>query len=171
MMQLGIRADYDKIHKHFEAIGDVVGNFYFTALPPQGVESSTRRLVDHLQYHGWTVVSKETRQFINDGKSITKGNIDVELTVQAWRICEYITDLVLFSGDGDFRSLAEELQNKAVRVTAVSLLANSASDLSGAMSDSLRRQVNEFIDLRDFAPRIAYEVKEGIRPVHGRKVS
>ena len=52
--------------------------------------------------------------------------------------------MVLFSGDGDFRSLVEAVQRKGVRVSVVS----TVSTQPPMVADELRRQADEFIDLR-----------------------
>ena len=51
--------------------------------------------------------------------------------------------MVLFSGDGDFRSLVEAVQRKGVRVSVVSTVATQPP----MVADELRRQADEFIDL------------------------
>ena len=59
--------------------------------------------------------------------------------------------MVLFSGDGDFRSLVEALQRRGVRVTVVSTIACKPAMLA----DELRRQCDEFIDLVELKSKIA----------------
>jgi uncharacterized LabA/DUF88 family protein len=153
------RPNYQLIENYFAQDGDVVGMFYFTALPPKEVHSPIRAIMDHIEYHGWTVVSKETKTY---GNTI-KGNMDCEIVVQAWLMWEHFTDLVLFSGDGDFTCMVRELQNRGRRVTAVSI--HERDNTFSMVADELRRQVNKFIDLRDIADyiRMDGEVKE-IKP-------
>ena len=43
--------------------------------------------------------------------------MDIELAVDAMEFAENIGQMVLFSGDGDFRSLVEAAQRRGVRVT------------------------------------------------------
>jgi len=46
-----------------------------------------------------------------------KGNMDIELAVDAMELAEHVDQMVLFSGDGDFRSLVEAVQaSRASRV-------------------------------------------------------
>ena len=42
-----------------------------------------------------------------EGRRKHKGNMDIELAVDAMEMAPHIDQLVLFSGDGDFRSLVE----------------------------------------------------------------
>ncbi len=46
--------------------------------------------------------------------------MDIELAVTAMEMAEHIDQMVLFSGDGDFRSLVEAVQRQGVRVSVVS---------------------------------------------------
>jgi uncharacterized LabA/DUF88 family protein len=52
---------------------------------------------------------------------------------------------VLFSGDGDFKPLVEALQRKGVRVSVCSTIRSTPP----MISDDLRRQADNFIDLED----------------------
>jgi uncharacterized LabA/DUF88 family protein len=143
---LGLTTDYKKLITYFG--GEVLRAAYFTALPPSGETSSLRPMVDYLEYNGWTVYQKETRTFIDvtTGREKIKGNVDIEMSVVAMELAPYITDLVLFSGDGDFRFLVEKLQRSyAVSVTVVSTLHSRPP----MCADILRRQADKFIDLVD----------------------
>jgi uncharacterized LabA/DUF88 family protein len=60
-------------------------------------------------------------------------------------MAEHIDHAILFSGDGDFRSLLEAVQRRGVRVTVVSTLRSQPP----MVSDDLRRQADTFIDLID----------------------
>ena len=48
--------------------------------------------------------------------------------------------MVLFSGDGDFRSLVEAVQRRGVRVTVVSTISTQPP----TVADELRRQADVF---------------------------
>lgn len=60
-------------------------------------------------------------------------------------------EIVLFSGDGDFRSLVEALQRRGVRVTVVSTIASQPP----MIADELRRQADVFTDLAELQSRVA----------------
>jgi uncharacterized LabA/DUF88 family protein len=64
--------------------------------------------------------------------------------------------MVLFSGDGDFRSLVEAIQRKGVRVAVVSTISTQPP----MVADELRRQADEFIDLVHLMPRIGRDPSE-----------
>jgi uncharacterized LabA/DUF88 family protein len=54
--------------------------------------------------------------------------MDIELAVNAMELADHVDHIVLFSGDGDFRSLVEAVQRRGVRVTVVSHDFEPASD-------------------------------------------
>jgi uncharacterized LabA/DUF88 family protein len=57
---------------------------------------------------------------------------------------------VLFSGDGDFRSLVEAMQRRGVRVTVISTIATQPP----MIADELRRQADVFTDLTELRTKI-----------------
>jgi hypothetical protein len=57
---------------------------------------------------------------------------------------------VLFSGDGNFRSLITSLQRRGIRVTIVSTLVSDPP----MVSDELRRRADEFIELADLQEKL-----------------
>jgi NYN domain len=61
---------------------------------------------------------RQTAEFVEaSGRRRVKGNMDIELAVDAMEFAENIGQLVPFSGDGDFRFLVEAAQRRGVRVT------------------------------------------------------
>ena len=67
-----------------------------------------RPLIDWLDYNGYTVVTKAAREFIDaGGRRKVKGNMDIEIAVDAMELAGHVDQIVLFSGDGDFRPLVE----------------------------------------------------------------
>ena len=141
---LGLDVDYKRILKEFEARGTLVRAFYYTAIIEDQEYTSIRPLVDWLDYNGFTVVTKVSKEFVDAaGRRKIKGNLHIELAVDAMDLATRIDEMVLFSGDGDFRSLVEALQRRGVRVTVVSSLATQPP----MVADELRRQADAFIDL------------------------
>lgn len=141
-----------------ESFGDVlVRPYYYTALLPRGeYELSIIPLIDYIQYNGYKVVSKEAKEFIDaSGRKKTKGNMDIEMAVDALEIADQITDAWLFSGDGDFTYLVEALQRRGVRVTVVSSIAMKPP----MCADELRRAADFFVELND-APFVKPKVEK-----------
>jgi uncharacterized LabA/DUF88 family protein len=124
---------------------------YYTALAEDQEYSSIRPLIDWLDYNGYTMVTKPTKEFTDaSGRRKIKGNMDIELTVDAMELAEYLDHVVLFSGDGDFRTLVESLQHKGKRVSVISTM-NTQPPM---VSDELRRQADQFVDLADLEEQI-----------------
>ena len=141
---LSFDIDYKRLLKLFGAKGHLVRALYYTALVEDQEYSSIRPLVDWLDYNGYTMVTKPTKEFVDAaGRRKIKGNMDIELAVDAMELADYLDHLVLFSGDGDFRSLVEALQHKGKRVTVVSTLSTNPP----MVADELRRQADQFVDL------------------------
>ena len=143
--------DYKKILTHFE--GTIHKALYFTALPPKEEQSSLRPMVDYLEYNGWGVIQKEMKRFFDPvtKREKIKGNMDVEMTVLALELAPYCSDVVLFTGDGDFRFLVETLQRRfGISVTVVSTIKTRPA----MIADELRRQADKFIDIVDLYPEI-----------------
>lgn len=140
----GFRVDYQRIREYFAGFGDLLGSYYFTALPPKDEPSPIRSLTDSLQHKGWTLVTKEIKVYRDQPVAKTKGNMDIEMVVKAWTLAPTLTDLILFSGDGDFKAMVEKLQDQGVRVTAISFHSYDARNM---VSEALRKSVHEFINL------------------------
>jgi hypothetical protein len=62
--------------------------------------------------------------------------MDIELAVDAMALAEHVDEIVLFSGDGDFRSLVEAVQRRGVRVTVVSTISSQPPTSCGAKPTS-----------------------------------
>jgi uncharacterized LabA/DUF88 family protein len=154
---LGFDIDYKRLLTDFQSRGTLVRAFYYTAIIEDQEYSSIRPLVDWLDYNGYTVVTKATKEFVDaTGRRKVKGNMDVELAVDAMELAEHIDEMVLLSGDGDFRSLVQAMQRRGVRVTVVSTIATQPP----MIADDLRRQADVFIDLKELQPKIGRDPSE-----------
>lgn len=148
---LGFDIDYKKLLQTFRSQTTLIRALYYTALPEEQEYSSIRPLIDWLDYNGFTMVTKPTKEYTDSaGRRKVKGNMDIELAVDAMRLSDSLDHLVIFSGDGDFRSLVEALQDQGKRVSIVSTLKTQPP----MISDELRRQADQFIDLTDLYDEI-----------------
>src|SRR6476619_4054956 len=136
---LGFDIDYKRLLKEFQSRGTLLRAFYYTTIIEDQEYSTIRPLIDWLDYNGYTVVTKATKEFTHaSGRRKVKGNMDIELAVDAMELAEHVDQIVLFSGDGDFRSLVEAVQRRGVRVTVVSTIASQPP----MIADELRRQAD-----------------------------
>jgi uncharacterized LabA/DUF88 family protein len=152
---LGLHIDYRRLLKLFQSRGSLLRAFYYMAITEDQEYSSTRPLIDWLIYNGYTVVTKATKVFIDDfGRRKVKGKMEVELAVDAMELADRLDEMVLISGDGNFRSLVEAVQRRGVRVVVVSTI----SSRTPMVADELRRQADIFIDLADLQASISRDL-------------
>lgn len=149
---LGFDIDYKRLLDLFAAKGQLIRAFYYTALVEDQEYSPIRPLVDWLDYNGYTMVTKPTKEFTDaTGRRKVKGNMDIELAIDVMEMAEHVDHIVLFSGDGDFRRLVEAVQRKGVRATVVSTIKSQPP----MVADELRRQADSFLELQELEPVIA----------------
>jgi uncharacterized LabA/DUF88 family protein len=130
---------------------------YYTAIIEDQEYSSVRPLIDWLDYNGYAVVTKATKEYIDaSGRRKVRGNMDIELAVDALELADHVDQIVLFSGDGDFRSLVEALQRRGVRVTVVSTISSQPP----MIADELRRQADVFTDLMELKSKVGRDPSE-----------
>jgi len=154
---LGFDIDYKRLLLEFQSKGYLLRAYYYTALADDQEYSSIRPLIDWLDYNGYTVVTKPTKEFVDStGRRKIKGNMDIELAVHAMEMSESIDHFVLFSGDGDFRSLVEALQRRGKKVSVISTLATQPP----MIADELRRQADHFVDLASLRSQVGRDPAE-----------
>ncbi|MBL4802122.1 MAG: NYN domain-containing protein [Emcibacter sp.] len=141
---LNFDIDYKRLRSFFTEKGILLRANYYTALLEDQEYSPLRPLVDWLDYNGYTLITKPTKEFTDSkGEKKIKGNMDMELAIDMMGMAEHVDHMVLFSGDGDFRRLVEAVQRKGVRVTVIS----STKTSPPMIADELRRQADTFIEL------------------------
>jgi uncharacterized LabA/DUF88 family protein len=154
---LGFDIDYRKLLAYFQRQGHFVRAYYYTALVEDQEYSSIRPLIDWLDYNGYKVVTKPAKEFTDaTGRRKIKGNMDIELAIDALELAPAVEHYVIFSGDGDFRTLVEALQRKGRKVSVVSTLTSQPP----MISDDLRRQADSFIDLSTLRAEIGRDPAE-----------
>ena len=151
---LGFDIDYKKLLQDFAKRGQLIRAYYYTALIDDREYSPVRPLVDWLDYNGYSLVTRQVKEFTDaQGRRKLKGNMDIDLAIDAMELAPAIDHMVLFSGDGDFRRLVEAVQRKGRRVSVISTLRTQPP----MVADELRRQADNFIDLAELQPMIARE--------------
>ncbi|MFN3663483.1 NYN domain-containing protein [Yoonia sp.] len=154
---LGFDIDYKLLRQEFMRRGKLVRAFYYTALLENDEYSPIRPLVDWLHYNGYSMVTKPAKEFTDSmGRRKVKGNMDIELAVDAMELAPFLDHAVIFSGDGDFRPLIEALQRKGVRVSVVSTIRSQPP----MIADELRRQADNFIELFELRDVIGRPTRE-----------
>jgi uncharacterized LabA/DUF88 family protein len=162
---LGFDVDYRRLLKDFQDRGTLLRAFYYTTIIEDQEYTSIRPLIDWLDYNGYTVVTKLTKEFVDaSGRRKVKGSMNIELAVNAMELADNIDAMFLFSGDGDFRPLLEAVQRRGVHVTVVSTLVSQPP----MVADELRRQADTFLDLADLKSRLGRDPSE--RPPPARDI-
>ena len=154
---LGFDIDYKKMLRYFEGQGYLLRAYYYTALIEDQEYSSIRPLIDWLDYNGYRVITKPTKEFTDSfGRRKVKGNMDMELAVDAMELSTTADHMVLFSGDGDFRYLVEALQRRGRKVTIISTTKTNPP----MIADDLRRQSDNFVELTSLKNEIGRDPSE-----------
>lgn len=149
---LGFDIDFGSLLKYYREQGRLVRALYYTAISEEQEYSSIRPLIDWLDYNGFAMVTKPTKEYRDAvGNRKVKGNMDIELAVDAMKLAPSLDHIVLFTGDGDFRALVSALQEQGRRVSVVSTLETKPA----MVADELRRQADEFVDLADLEKHIS----------------
>jgi len=85
---------------------------------------------------GWKVIVKNVKRYTDEeGVVTTKANADLELAVDAMLQVQNLDEILLVTGDGDFRQLVSALQNRGCRVELLGFR---------NVSRALQRQVDGF---------------------------
>jgi len=145
---LEIEIDYKELINFYSSNPNysLIRAYYYTALLDDNKNQKISPLLNWLEYNGYRLVTKKAKSFSENNNIKIKGNMDIELAVDALEISNYVDHIILFSGDGDFKRLIEAIQNKGVKTTAISSLLTSPP----MIADELRRQVDNFIELSSF---------------------
>ena len=148
---VGFDIDYKHLLEFFSGQSNFIRAYYYTALIDDQEYSPIRPLVDWLDYNGYTMITKPTKEFTDSaGRRKIKGNMDIEIAIDMMEMADKLDHMVLFSGDGDFRRLVEAVQNKGARVTVISTVKSSPP----MCADELRRQSDQFVDIVDLKDHI-----------------
>ncbi|HEY7764007.1 MAG TPA: NYN domain-containing protein [Aestuariivirgaceae bacterium] len=154
---VGFDIDYRRLLGWFRKRCRLVRAIYYTALVEEAEYSPVRPLIDWLDYNGFMVVTKPAREFTDSlGRRKIKGSMDIEIAVDMMQLADSLDHVVLFSGDGDFRSLVEAVQEKGRKVSVISTLITRPP----MVADDLRRQADQFIDLAELRSEIGRDMSE-----------
>jgi uncharacterized LabA/DUF88 family protein len=145
---LGWKIDFKKLLEYFKENTELFRIAFYGAINPEN--KIERKFHDFLEIIGYAVRHKEIK-FIRDEKDAIygghhKGNIDVDLTIDAVHFRDKYDCFVLLSGDGDFESLIKYLKGYKKRCIVMST--------KGHISIELLRQA-KFIDFKKIKDKIS----------------
>ena len=143
---LGWRIDYQRLRDYLKSQAKISGIFYYTG--KVGAFEKQIKFIKKLEQLEFSVVSKEVKFIkIDGGRLLPKGNLDVELAIDAFRLADDYDTLLLFSGDSDFGYLLDVLKKKGKRVLVISTRGHISKEL-------LERA--KYIDLRKLKEKIIF---------------
>ncbi|PZX45933.1 uncharacterized LabA/DUF88 family protein [Roseinatronobacter thiooxidans] len=141
---LGFDIDYKRLRAEFARRGRLLRASYYTSITEIEEFTPVRPLIDWLSYNGYNMVTKTAKEYTDSkGRRKIKGNISIEIAVDAMELAPRLDHAVLFSGDGDYQPLVKSLQKQGVRVSVVSTVRGP----NPMIGDDLRRQADNFIEL------------------------
>jgi uncharacterized LabA/DUF88 family protein len=110
---LGFNVDFKRLLKEFQSRGTLLRAFYYTATIEDKEYSPIRSLIDWLDHNGYTVVTKVTKEFIDpSGRRTGQGPHGYRTGGQCDGTRRAYRSMVLFSGNGAFRSLVKAMQRR-----------------------------------------------------------
>lgn len=124
---LGFRIDYEKLKNYLLVNMKIVGFYYYTG--KIGRLEKQLKFIKHLENLGYKVTAKEIKFIKDSGKEIPKGDLDLELALDAFRFSDEYDTLILCSGDSDFAYLIDLLKEKGKRVITLSTRGHISREL------------------------------------------
>ena len=127
---LGWQIDFSRLMAFFiSSYASVQANYYVPASEPVSEENAAFTRV--LTAHGYRITSKPVKKIVNKetGVVVMKGNLDVELVVDALSAADQYDTFILFSGDSDFLPLLRALKEKGKEIIVYSTQGLSAREL------------------------------------------
>lgn len=122
--------DYKKLAEYLKSRVNLTGIFYYTGLV--GSLEKQQSFLKKLKSLGYRFTSKEVKFIkIPGATDIPKGNLDVELALDAYRMRSEFDTIILFSGDSDFAYLLDVLKQEGKRTIVVSMRGHISKELLG----------------------------------------
>lgn len=121
---------------------------YFAVVSAVDIEDPAMRpWIEDLRAANITPITKPVRRYVDDftNEWVFKGNMDVELTIEALSLSEGFTHVIIGSCDGDFIPLIERLRKGRLRTVSVMGVSNFRRK---GMNQDLIRCASNFYDLR-----------------------
>lgn len=155
LKEIGMRIDYAQLSRHFAQCEDdyVLISYYTAIMSESSGFNHLHKFIDYLSYRGVRVVTKPAKTMSkDDGRgSITKGNMDVDMAVEAMKFLPFFDRFVFFTGDGDFVPLFSHLRQmgKQVIVAAVLAIRDGRNPGLNTVADEVRKNCDVFMNLNN----------------------
>lgn len=145
---LGWQIDFKKLMDYFEKNYKLDTVYFYFAFIKNDVRQ--QKFFSKLKQWGYKIKTKEVKIIRQkDGTLLKKGNLDVELTIDAVKSLQYFSTAILMSGDSDFHALVKFLQYKNKKVVVIS----SKGHVSRELLKAADKYIN-FNSLRGLVERL-----------------
>lgn len=105
----------------------IVLNFYYAS---REENQKQKIFFSILKDSGYKIITKQVKLIKQeDGTILVKGNLDVELALDAFEQAEFYDSIILLSGDSDFETLLKRLRSKNKTVLVISARKHIAREL------------------------------------------
>ncbi|MBI2622303.1 NYN domain-containing protein [Candidatus Microgenomates bacterium] len=145
---LGWQIDFKKLYQYFKENYKLDSVYFYFAYVKEN--SKQQGFFNKLRSWGYKIRTKEVKIIRqNDGTFIKKGNLDVELTIDAVKDLKFYSTAILMSGDSDFHALVRYLQKRDKKVVVIS----SKGHVSFELLKAADKYIN-FNQLRELVERL-----------------
>lgn len=149
-----IQVDYRKLRSEFASRGKLTRCFYYAVEKHDAENMPIRRLLDYLDYNGFTIKTDAARHDDPGSFRRARSCLLMELAMDAVSLVDRIDHYIIMCGDREILPLVAMLKRSGARV---SICATRQGVDGGTISDELRRAADNFIDLSDLAGVIGRE--------------
>lgn len=132
--------DFKRLMDYFRTNYKLHGVYFYYAYIRD--DQKQQKFFSKLRDWGYKIRTKEVKVIRqSDGTFLKKGNLDVELTIDAVKQISSYSTVVLMSGDSDFHALVNYLQSKNKKVVVISS--------KGHVSFELLKAANKYINFNE----------------------
>lgn len=122
------RLDYQKLKKYLEQECNLQGIYFYTGKMSDYEKQS--KFLAKMEQYGYKIKTKEVKLIkISKDTYERKGNLDVELVIDALKNINNFDTCILMSGDSDFSSLIDELKENKKWVIVLSAKGHISREL------------------------------------------
>lgn len=148
--RLGWKIDFQKLIEYFKSKTNLGKIYYYTAYDKDYPDQ--KKFLDFMEIVGY-IVRKKKVKFIEDSTredgGFQKGNLDVELTIDAVHNRDIFKSFILFSGDSDFEALLKYMRDYRKRCVVISTKNHVSKELVKQAKYIDMKKLKEEIRLND----------------------
>jgi len=141
------RVDYEKLKKYFESECNLAKIYFYTGRV--GDNEKQNSFLKKLEKLGYVVKAKEVKRIkIENNLFELKGNLDIELALDAYSFKNNYDTILLLSGDSDFAYLLDLLKKEGKRMLVFSTRGHVSKELIERAKYIDLRKLRNYIKMR-----------------------